>query len=763
MKSSDKKDMRQAIVNRFIEQIQGEDSFLVNGGEARSLKVPINAETGQPYTSINRLLLTTPGENDPRWLTKNQAEFLGYFPKEGAEPRNILVWATTKRELLLGSDKQPFFDSAGRPKTKIVKLERPEMQFHEVFHAKDLVDINENGMLPYQGPLENDDSVAKAKNLLAVSGVEIQREKIRTTGVYKASENKIIMSDLDTWPNSEQADHANMVNGLCGHSMHKLGQAPDDPLWYGNAKFAEAHLKIALAQVFATQDLGLPSRPFSDGPVNAYVLDSWAKELEKDPNMLFRACTGAEKIKDHLLGLEMEVTQEKASQEPVRLSVPFTQRNEAKELGAYFHQEEKLWVSSPNNKNLTELTSRWPYDPEKHKPREQHEQKAPKRAYLDVPFEEKDQAKSLGAKFDFKKKQWYVEPDKDLSPFVEWLSEQDRKTLPVLSPEEEFAVVLKKAGLVLDGPPIMDGKPHKVPAAGQKKGAPQATYCFMPNPDQPSFYMNHHANESKSWTYSGQMLSVAKKTELETELSEKKQVLNQERTSAETKAINTIMDKIQHAPDAIEDHPYLKEREINSYGLRVDDNNNLFGIAVSIEKSLKDKAFSPSPQALINITPEGQASIEPKNKAAGAAILVGYSKFSDIGKNPTGDHVVLVAEDYESGAALYQTTKKPVAVAFGIQNMQTVAKALRKQLPEARITICVNHDKTPQKQTSLEKANKIAESVGGTITVMQPPLTKEQLASGLSSFGDMVRSGFDKTKLDLDKPKEADKKTGLGR
>ena len=121
----------------------------------------------------------------------------------------------------------------------------------------------------------------------------------------------------------------------------------------------------------------------------------------------------------------------------------------------------------------------------------------------------------------------------------------------------------------------------------------------------------------------------------------------------------------------------------------------------------------------------------------------------------------MIAPDYESGAALHEATGKPVAVAFGIENMQSVGKALRKHLPNARLVVCVNHDKTHQKLTSLEKANKISDSISGT--VMQPPLTREQLASGLSTFGDMARSGFDKTKLDLDKPKEADKKTGLGR
>jgi len=41
--------------------------------------------------------------------------------------------------------------------------------------------------------------------------------------------------------------------------------------------------------------------------------------------------------------------------------------------------------------------------------------------YLEVPFREKDHAKSLGARFDSQSRQWYVPEGRDVSPFSAWL------------------------------------------------------------------------------------------------------------------------------------------------------------------------------------------------------------------------------------------------------------------------------------------------------------------------------------------------------
>lgn len=59
------------------------------------------------------------------------------------------------------------------------------------------------------------------------------------------------------------------------------------------------------------------------------------------------------------------------------------------------------------------------------------------RVELDVPFSEKDEAKSLGARWDPKTKVWYVPDGKEISPFVRWLPMQDNFDL---EHEPEFRI-----------------------------------------------------------------------------------------------------------------------------------------------------------------------------------------------------------------------------------------------------------------------------------------------------------------------------------
>lgn len=51
------------------------------------------------------------------------------------------------------------------------------------------------------------------------------------------------------------------------------------------------------------------------------------------------------------------------------------------------------------------------------------------KTFLFVPFDEKDEAKRLGARWDIARKIWYVENLEDLAPFLRWMP--DNLTRPV--------------------------------------------------------------------------------------------------------------------------------------------------------------------------------------------------------------------------------------------------------------------------------------------------------------------------------------------
>ena len=49
------------------------------------------------------------------------------------------------------------------------------------------------------------------------------------------------------------------------------------------------------------------------------------------------------------------------------------------------------------------------------------------RTYLNVSFEEKEEAKSKGARLDVSRKKWYAENVEDLTPFLKWIDERLKK------------------------------------------------------------------------------------------------------------------------------------------------------------------------------------------------------------------------------------------------------------------------------------------------------------------------------------------------
>lgn len=49
--------------------------------------------------------------------------------------------------------------------------------------------------------------------------------------------------------------------------------------------------------------------------------------------------------------------------------------------------------------------------------------------YLKVPFSQKDQARKLGAKWDKNKKSWFVDAKKEISKFSLWLDENHNHSL----------------------------------------------------------------------------------------------------------------------------------------------------------------------------------------------------------------------------------------------------------------------------------------------------------------------------------------------
>ena len=154
--------------------------------------------------------------------------------------------------------------------------------------------------------------------------------------------------------------------------------------------------------------------------------------------------------------------------------MPYREKEAAKELGATWDRDAKKWCARPGA-DLDKL-AQWlpqaeaaratPTQAADHQPEVSQD-----KVFLQVPYREKEQAKTQGARWDREAKLWFAPAGADLTPLAKWIPEKEPTPVPNLDPTDEFAQRLHEAGFKLDGPPVMNGQIQRVPVEGGKPNA----------------------------------------------------------------------------------------------------------------------------------------------------------------------------------------------------------------------------------------------------------------------------------------------------
>ena len=108
------------------------------------------------------------------------------------------------------------------------------------------------------------------------------------------------------------------------------------------------------------------------------------------------------------------------SGERIYLNCPYDDKDECKSLGGRWDSDERKWYITVEMD--AEPFDQWMIDVEAPRPRAN----APsndegKKTYLNCPFDDKEECKSLGGRWDGDAKKWYVPAGEDTSPFSKWL------------------------------------------------------------------------------------------------------------------------------------------------------------------------------------------------------------------------------------------------------------------------------------------------------------------------------------------------------
>lgn len=126
------------------------------------------------------------------------------------------------------------------------------------------------------------------------------------------------------------------------------------------------------------------------------------------------------------------------------------------------------------------------------------------RVYINVPYSEKDEAKALGAKWDKQEKSWFIEPGTDQAPFKKWLEPARENRLDMNKVFAQFQDQASRLGLKIFNLRA-DGKLHRVAVEGDKGGKKSGAYTLYPDGRPAGFIQNHKTGEKANFKYEGEI------------------------------------------------------------------------------------------------------------------------------------------------------------------------------------------------------------------------------------------------------------------
>ena len=661
---------------------------------------PTNALTGKPYRGWNNLYLSMlkQGE-DNRWCTYKQATELGAQVRKGEKGAVIQHWQFREERLVKDEHGKPVLDESGQKQYINIELERPKVFHAVVFHASQMDGLPE---LPPRKERPEWERHAEVEKLLAASGASIHHDQ-NNRAFYRPSTDQIHLPLRGQFPTADNY-YCTALHEL-GHWTGHSSRLKRDLLHpFGSTGYAKEELRAEMASYMLGMALGIGHDP---GQHISYI-GSWIKVLKEDPQELFRASRDAQKIMDYVQDLAQEHSVSHAQAESKEIEVIEVPQQETEKVHKIAH--EKTW--------------------------------------LKVSYQEKNKAKALGACWDKTAKSWYAPEGTDLIPLSLWLPENNEIwQKPQQDPREEFADMLKDAGLKIEGLPQMDGEIHRVPVEGDEQGKYSGAYKGYLDGYPAGFLQNFKTGYKENWKATGQRLNPSEIAKLEREAEAKRQSREQEREAIYKAKSEEIIQELASLPDAPADHLYLKDKGLSgaghTFGAKLDDRGNL---VIPIQDKY-GKVWS-----IQRIGPTGFKGFEKDARVAGCYHVIGRKDALAVDDL---NEPLLISTGFGTSASIYMATGRPVIVAFQDNNLQAVAEEFKQIFPERTIAILGDDDRhlpertPPLPNSGREKATEAAKAVGGV--AIFPQFTTNEKGREFTDFSDLHRArGLDAVQRQVD-------------
>ncbi len=725
------------LTNKFADLIEKNEAPWQKSWSSNGF-LPFNIKTGKEYNGMNMLNLidiaTDRGYEDARWLTFLQATEQNAKVRAGEKGTPIMYLQTTETRKEI--DKE-----TGEEIVVTEKLEKPRAVWSVVFNAEQC-----EGLPAYEPKKIDFNPIEKAEEILNNSGAKI-KHKAQDRAYYSPVTDTITLPLKEQFVSSEEY-YRTALHELGHWTGHSIRNNRDMSGTFGTESYAKEELVAEITSFLVGTQCGLGHEPDKN---NIAYLKSWAKAIRDEPSFLFNAVKEADRAAKLILGKELELEKinnkehnmEKETPEinvdknnsVTYINVPKVEKDEAKSLGAKWDANSICWFvpadidaslfnkwEKVNEKDLTARKEKMlQADNINNKAVNQQDNKY----ILAVPYDEKDQAKALGAEWDKDGKFWYCK-NEEKEKFFKWdIKNIDNKVqydMP-LNIEEEFLDCIKTAG-VLENSVIADGQKHRIAVDGDKGKEQSGFYVLHPDGIANGYFMNNRTGEEIKWNSKEYGISQEEKAEMKALYHAKKAEREQQDKILTEKAEKVLYAKYMNK-EAVSEHTYLSNKMVkHAKNIYAGQDNTITIPLFNIDGRLKSAQY---------IDENGEKRFAKNTNKVGAFHIVDGS-ISDLKSTKS----IIITEGYATAASINEAVKEPglkVIAAMSANNLEHTVKAITNKYPEMNIVIAADNDlKNQVGNIGLNAANAVQNKYKN-VTVTVPKINGKEIAG---DFNDIV-------------------------
>ena len=370
-----------------------------------------------------------------------------------------------------------------------------------------------------------------------------------------------------------------------------------------------------------------------------------------------------------------------------------------------------------------------------------------KRNFLFVPYTDKEEAKRLGAIWDNKEKKFYAPFYLDQTIFQKWARPFQKNDIDMSEALLQFKEALNTQGLMVDMP-IMNGKIQRCQTKDDKRGEKSGAYVGFLDGYPAGYIENFKTGYKENWKFQLSNDNTTLKTQKralnqKSNLSRVKVEKENEHLNLQRKTALRLEKEYLAAKEIENLHPYLVKKGLDeTYHLKIDKYKNLLipfkdenDKLWSLQRITKD---GKKIIGVIKTNEEQHKNLEYTARKKGCFYtqtpLKEQSEF-------------LICEGFATAMTIQKALNKPTIMAIDAGNLSSVVENLKRAYPNKQITIFADNDLKLELQgkanVGLNAAKHIQEQYP-QIKVIVPQITEIEAKEGISDFNDLyVKKGLD--------------------